>query len=94
MYYKFVRVRLIKRGLVEDFYEFREFQILHNDFQIEFRIVESGEFAFNLFDVNRVKRSVRSYTRHFYSLVEAFSELERELLKNLYKNQKCLLTYI
>jgi len=65
-----------------------------NDFQIEFRIIESGEFALNLFNVNRIKRSVRSYTRHFFSLVEAFSELELELLKNLYKNQKCLLSLI
>ncbi len=33
-----------------------------------------------------------SYIRHFYSLEEASKELEQELLRNFYKNQKCLLT--
>jgi len=36
----------------------------------------------------------KEYIRHFCSLVEAFSELERELSKNLYKNQKCCLSFI
>ena len=93
-YNKFVRIKLIKKGFIEDFYEFREFQILHNDFQIEFRIIENGEFVFNLFNVNQIKSLVRSYTRYFRSLLEAFTALERKLLKNLYKNQKCLLSFI
>ena len=93
-YDKFVRIKLIKKGFIEDFYGFREFQILHNDFQIEFRIIESGEFVFNLFNVNRIRRSERSYTQHFYTLEEVFKELEQDLLRNFYKNQKCLLTFI
>jgi len=93
-YDKFVRVKLIKKGFIEDFYGFRDFQILHNDFQIEFRIIESGEFIFNLFSVNRIKRSERLYTRNLYSLEEFLKELEQELLRNFYRNQKCLLTFI
>ncbi len=94
IYHKFIKVKLIKKGLVEDFYEFREFQIFHNDFQIEFRIVENGEITFNFFCINQIKRSERSYTRHFCSLTEVFKELEQELLRNFYINQKCLLTFI
>lgn len=93
-YDKFIRVKLIKKGFIENFYEFRDFQVFHNDFQIEFRIVENGEFTFNFFTINQIKRSELSYTRHFYSLEEVFKELEQELLRNLYKNKKCLLTFI
>ncbi len=93
-YDKFIRIKLIKKGLVEDFYEFREFLIFHNDFKIQFRMVENGEFAFNLFSISKIKRLELSYTRYFYSLEEVFKELEQELLRNLYKNQKCLLTFI
>ncbi len=93
-YDKFVRVKFIKKGFIEDFYEFREFQILHSDFQIEFRIVENGEFTFNSFSIYRIKRSELSYSRYFYSLTEVFKKLEQELLGNIYKSQKCLLTFI
>jgi len=93
-YNKFVRVKLVKKGFIEDFYEFREFQILHKNFQIEFRLVENGKFTFNFFIINQIKRSELSYSKHFYSLEEAFKELEQELLRNFYRSQKCLLTFI